>query len=139
MQIKDIIVTVREALIVLLFVLLLTTPSWIKNRLETAGFQKIDMGFAEWESRIEASKKEVEDVKSTTEAAQLRLNQVANRLESLATSPSYSNPAVIKRQVSELKMEVDASTINLKRSNEELEKSLENHKILLREVQTRQH
>lgn len=136
MSIKDIIVTVREAFIVLIFILLLATPEWINNRLEAAGFRKIDFfGLAEWEDQVEESKKEVEEVKKTTEEAQKELTQISTKLENLTSNPTFSNPTFFKREVNKLRAEVDASAYKLDRSKLELQKSLENHNILLHEIQ----
>lgn len=134
MNIKEILVAIREACIILVFVLLLAMPKWVNNRLENAGFKSLDLGFAEWEARIEESKREVEDVKQYTEETQEQLAQVSEKLEQLTLSPNFSNSAVLKRQVNALRVEVDQSNQKLMRSNLELERSIDNHRFLLNEV-----
>jgi hypothetical protein len=46
-KLKDFFITLREVVIIALFLMLLLIPTFIKNRLIAAGFTKIDMGIAE--------------------------------------------------------------------------------------------
>lgn len=136
MNLKDIVVSIREVCLIAVFVLLLATPKWINERLQDAGFKSLDLGIAKWEKTIEESKKEVEEVKQTTEAAQQSLNQISSKLENLTSNSALNNPVALRREVQQLKVQVDESASALDRSKRELQQSLKNHDILLKDIKS---
>nr|WP_299344748.1 hypothetical protein [Allomuricauda sp.] len=138
MKIKDIMITIREFCLITAFVLLLIFPNWVNTRLIDAGFSKIDFGVAEWEKTIQESQKEVEDAVKANAETKASLEKVSNTLAQWSRSPQSTNNAIMQRQVSDLRREVQASTTRLDSSQIELQKSLVNHRVLLNSVQLKQ-
>nr|WP_299382248.1 hypothetical protein [Allomuricauda sp.] len=138
MKIKEIMITIREFCLIMAFVLLLIFPNWINNRLIDAGFSKIDFGVAEWERTIQESQKEVEDAVEANAETRASLDIISNTLAQLSRSPQNSANAAMQQEVLNLRREVQASSNRLENSQLELQKSLENHKVLLDKVQLNQ-
>lgn len=135
---KDVVVSIRELCLIGVFVLFLATPKWINEKLEEAGFKSVNLGFAVWERTLEESKKEVEVVRQTTAATQEKLTQISGKLEQLTTNANLRNATVLRREVQQLKVQVDASSKDLDRSQLELKESLKNHNIILKDFKSAQ-
>ncbi len=134
MNFKDLVVSIREVCLIAVFVLFLATPKWVNERLEDAGLTSVNLGFALWERTLEESRKEVEVVEQATAATQEQLNQISGKLERLTTNASFGNAPALRREVQQLKVQVDASALDLNRSQKELQKSLSNHNIILKDI-----
>ncbi len=131
---KDLVVSIREICLIAVFVLFLVMPKWINQRLEDAGFTNVNLGFAQWERTLEESRKEVEEVEQATMATQDKLNQVSQKLESLTVRADLRSSPALRREVLQLKAQVDVSASDLNRSQKELQKSLSNHNIILKDI-----
>ena len=132
---KDGLIVARELIFVALFLLLLFSPAVIKNRLEAAGFKKLDLGFAQWEAEIEKSRQEVAIAKERANEAERKLTEVSTELTRLSRTTVMANSPAFTNQVGQLKMQVDQSAAELRQFDQELERSVQKHDQLLGRIQ----
>ncbi len=87
---------VRDALLLLVFAMLLLTPTTLNTMLTKAGFTKASLFGFDWEARIQAAEKETEAAKQDAQRLGLQLRDYAARLDQAArggTEPALRNQA----------------------------------------------
>src|SRR5437773_1156896 len=82
-KLKDVTSTVRDVLLLGLFILLLTWPKFINDRLATAGFTKGSIAGFEWETQLKSSTEQTKAAGETVQKANENYSDLVARLNDL--------------------------------------------------------
>lgn len=129
--VKDSVSALREAMLVIVFALLLLTPTWIKERLKDAGFTKGSIAGMEWEAEIEASAEQAKDAGQAITEIEPKLQQIEARLAELAgktTDPSFA------REIDDLSSTVKASQVKIREADQAVKSALSTQQRVLAEA-----
>lgn len=134
MKFNEILASIREGLIILVFVLLLLAPSWVNNRLIAAGFKSVDMGFAQWEAALEESKQNLVEAERNARETQVQLEQVSLELDRWTSLNDRADPRELSLRAKSLKTNIDSTQAELQRFDNKLNNSVEQHQYLIDEL-----
>ncbi len=120
-SLRDLVSSLRDMVIFLLFVLLLFAPTSIKNRLEAAGFTKGSIAGFEWEAQVKS-------VAETTKAAGVSVSQAKESYEQLISKlgeleKTVSDPAV-QSEIKSLGLVANQSHSDLTHVDDAIKRSL---------------
>src|SRR5260370_22505694 len=90
-SLKDLVSTVRDLLLLVLFVLLLTKPKFINDRLVAAGFTKGSIAGFEWETQLKSSTEQTKSAGENVQKADANYSDLVamlNDLEHKVTAPT---------------------------------------------------
>jgi len=119
-KLKDLVSTLRDLLLLVLFVLLLTKPKFINDRLVAAGFTKGSIAGFEWETQIKSSTEQTKAAGETVQKANENYSDLVARLNDLehkVTDPTVKTEVKNLGQAAETsRLEIQAADTTLKRS-----------------------
>jgi hypothetical protein len=119
-KLKDLVSTVRDLLLLALFVLLLINPKFINDRLVAAGFTKGSIAGFEWEKQLQTSTEQTKAAGETVQKADENYSDLVARLNDLehrVTDPAVKTEVKNLGQVAEKsRLEIQAADTTLKHS-----------------------
>ena len=84
--IKDVIAALRDAVIFIVFLLLLFAPGMVNDRLVSAGFTKGSFAGMEWEAKIKSAAEETKSVGQSVDKATQNYTNLIDSLNALEKS-----------------------------------------------------
>ena len=120
-KLKDVTSTVRDVLLLGLFILLLTWPKFINDRLATAGFTKGSIAGFEWETQLKSSTEQTKAAGETVQKANENYSDLVARLNDL--EHKVTDPAV-KSEVKSLGQAAEKSRLEIETADNTLKRSL---------------
>jgi len=129
---KDALVVVREAMIVLIVLLLFLSPSLINETMIKAGFTKASFfgGTFEWEKQLKESRAQVEKANQDLAGVQEKFVLVATELESIKEAA----PLDEKARIDNLTREIMLSSAKTEAIQSELSLTIEKQDNILQEI-----
>ena len=131
-RVKEIAVAVREWLITLILVLLLVFPTFIKHRLELAGFVKGSIAGFEWQAELKAAQQQASEASQTITAVESQLQALRPEVEQLRTSSTLSPEA--RDKITNLSERIDKTTSETGIAKEKLRFSLEKQQAIMQKL-----
>jgi hypothetical protein len=119
--VKDVVSALRDSVLFLLFLLLLFSPTTIKERLAAAGFTKGSIGGFEWEAQIKSAAEQTKTVGQAVEQASDNYGKLIERLNALEKQAS---DATVKDTLKNIGNEAEASRAELTVADRALKRSL---------------
>jgi len=120
-KLKDVTSTARDILLLGLFILLLTWPKFINDRLATAGFTKGSIAGFEWETQLKSSTEQTKAAGETVQRANENYSDLVARLNDL--EHKVTDPAV-KSEVKSLGQAAEKSRLEIETADNTLKRSL---------------
>lgn len=129
---RDALVVVREAIIIVVVLLLFLSPSLINETLTNAGFTKASFfgGVLEWEKQLKESKEQVAKANEDLAEVQEKFKQVTEELESIKV---IARPEAIAR-IDNLTKEILISSAKTKAVQNELSLTIEKQDNILQDI-----
>src|SRR4051794_40372653 len=90
--VKDVISTLRDSVVFLVFLLLLLAPGTIKERLHAAGFTKGNIAGFEWQAELEKAAEQTKSAGQSVEEVAKNYDELLARIAEL--EKNVTNPAV---------------------------------------------
>lgn len=119
-KIKDLVSTVRDLLLLVVFILLLTMPKFINDRLVAAGFTKGSIAGFQWETQLKSSTEQTKAAGETVQRANENYSDLVARLNDLehkVTDPTVKNEVKSLGQAAEKsRLDIETADSTLKRS-----------------------
>lgn len=122
---------VREALLVIVLLLLFLWPSTINSVLQSAGFTEADFGWVKWE--IKESAEETAEAMGTVDILRDQIDTLRSQLQSV---PLGSLSDSVREQVESVVNGFQAIEKSTEEVDQSLERSYEKNRVLLEQVQT---
>jgi hypothetical protein len=132
-KLKELLITIREMVIILIFLLLLIAPSFVKARLVAAGFTKLDMGIAEWEAELKQSKENLELAEHKVVKMQNELTKISSAIEKHSESESQGLKSN-NQDLMDMKIQIDSSANQLKAVDSQLQRSINRQDLLMKKL-----
>ncbi len=101
---KEVIVVVREGLIILVVLVLFLSPSLVKKTLTSAGFTKASFAGWEWEREVKAAKQQVEKAKGQLAEVQEKFDDVNTELKQIKASVRPDERARIEKITQDIEL-----------------------------------
>jgi hypothetical protein len=130
---RDGLAIVREVILVILLLLVLTAPGWINQRLIDAGFTSGSIAGFDWEARIRESQEKVERANAEVVSLQNELVAISETLNAIDSQPLDREA---RSQIRRLELKVDSSRTNIDAINESLRKSVTEHQNIIRDLKS---
>jgi len=118
---RDLISSLRDALLFGVFVLLLFSPETVKARLIEAGFTKGTIGGMEWEAQVKEASDNTKSAGQTLSQAKLGYDELISRLAQLENK--VTNP-VIQRELDSIGDAAQSSRAELASADQAIKRSL---------------
>lgn len=121
----------REALLVIVLLLLFLWPSTINSVLQSAGFTEADFGWVKWE--IQESAEETAEAMGTVDLLRGQIDTLRTQLQAV---PLESLSDTVREQVESVVNGFQAIEKSTEEVDQSLERSFEKNRVLLEQVQT---
>lgn len=128
-KLRDLVGAAREAILVIIFVLLLVRPEQIKDVLVRAGFTELSFAGIKWQKQLIAANQQAEEAKKTVAEVSANLQGMKGQLQDLAKSHPEAKDAIGKISDDLAKVETRART-----ADETLDRSIVVQRNVLREI-----
>ena len=129
---RDIIVMFREAIIIIVILLLFLSPSLIRETLTAAGFTKASFGGWEWQREVKAAKEQVEKAKEQLAEVEERFVHVNTELREIKANARPDERARIER----LSEDIELSREKTDAIQNDLSLTIQRQDNLLQEIKT---
>jgi seryl-tRNA synthetase len=128
---KDVISALRDSVLFLLFLLLLFTPTTIKDRLVTAGFTKGSIAGFDWTAELQISAEQTKTVGQAVSQADENYKELIERLSEL--EKKVKEPA-LKESLEKIGAEAQASRHELIAADQAVKRSLSTQQQIVEQV-----
>ncbi len=108
---KEVVVVVREALVILVVLVLFLSPSLVKKTLTSAGFTKASFAGWEWEREVKAAKEQVEKARGQLAVVQEKFDDVNTELKQIKASVSPVERVRIEKVAQDLELSREQTEI----------------------------
>lgn len=130
--VKDLFVVLREAIIILVVLLLFFSPSLIRETLTAAGFTKASFGGWEWQREVKAAKEQVEKAKGQLDEVQERFAHVNTELEQIKANVGPEDQVRIEKLSEDIKLSKEKTDV----VQSELSMTIQKQENLLKSIKT---
>lgn len=130
--VKDLFVVLREAIIILVVLLLFFSPSLIRETLTAAGFTKASFGGWEWQREVKAAKEQVEKAKGQLDEVQERFAHVNTELEQIKANVRPEDQVRIEKLSEDIKLSKEKTDV----VQSELSMTIQKQENLLKSIKT---
>lgn len=130
-SLKDMVSALRDSVVFLLFVLLLLSPTTVKDRLIAAGFTQGNIGGLEWQGQIKQSAEQTKAVGEVVSKADDHYVELIDHLAEL--EKNVNNPST-KKTLSSLSADAKASLNELLAADKAVKQSLSTQQAIVESV-----
>lgn len=129
---KEIFAALREAILVIVLLLLLILPETFNGILQRAGFTEADFGFIKWKNQLEEVQKQTEEARALVTEIQEELQGLQGEL--IAAEKTRDGKISPQREITRLSDRMAELTAKTRAARQKLSENLQTQEQLLQEI-----
>jgi septal ring factor EnvC (AmiA/AmiB activator) len=131
-QLKGLVTFLREAIIVIVLILLLVFPTTVNSVLTKAGFTQASIAGFTWQRELEAAVQTTQDANQSVSKLENELQSTSAELEQIRTAAN--TPPAVREQISALSTRLQRTQSETRAVKDNLQNSLASQQRIMRQV-----